>query len=98
MPDAILSLPHGAAVIAGEVVTLSAASVSAIHRALASEANIRREYRWAAHEYLKYTVRGKRGAGRTKESILGVVRAMRRRHTESIERTRALREHLRRGR
>lgn len=65
-------------------------SARAIHRALASEARIRRDLRADVALDLKYTTRGKRGAGRTKETILDRVRFWRRQHTKSVERTRAL--------
>lgn len=62
----------------------------ALHRALASEARIRAGLRRDTKIDLQFTVRGRRGAGRTRETILDRVRFWRRQHTASIERTRAL--------
>lgn len=53
---------------------------------MATEASIRRNLREDVHADLKYTVRGKRGAGKTKEAILDRVRWRRRWHTGSIRR------------
>lgn len=62
----------------------------ALHRALASEARIRAGLRRDTKIDLQFTVRGKRGAGRTRETILDRVRFWRKQHTASIERSRAL--------
>lgn len=65
-------------------------TAAALHRALASEARIRAGLRRDTKIDLQFTVRGKRGAGRTRETILDRVRFWRKQHTLSIERTRAL--------
>lgn len=58
------------------------------------EARIRRQARELVRDYLKYTTKGQRGAGKTNEHILNSIRWARLDHTASIRRQRAWAEAL----